>query len=170
VTATPTPTIRVQQDDFDAAAEAQALTRERKDVGALVSFVGLCRDEAGTLAALELEHYPGMAEAEMSRICELAVERFSLLGLTAIHRYGRIEAGEQIVLVIAAAPHRQAAFDGANFVMDFLKTSAPFWKKEHGRDGTSGDWVAAKDADDSARERWLRANPGKLTVDGRADI
>ena len=154
MTATPTPTIRVQQDDFDAAAEAQALTRERKDVGALVSFVGLCRDEAGTLAALELEHYPGMAETEMSRICELAVERFSLLGLTAIHRFGRIEAGDQIVLVIAAAPHRQAAFDGANFVMDFLKTSAPFWKKEHGQDGSSGGWVAAKDADDSARDRW----------------
>ncbi|MGQ2969497.1 MAG: molybdenum cofactor biosynthesis protein MoaE [Allorhizobium sp.] len=157
MTAKPTPTIRVQRDDFDAAAEAQALTRGRKDIGALVSFVGLCRDEAGSLAALELEHYPGMAEAEMTRICELAIERFSLLGLTAIHRFGRIEAGEQIVLVIAAAPHRQAAFDGANFVMDFLKTSAPFWKKEHGQDGSSGGWIAAKDADDSARDRWIKA-------------
>lgn len=156
MTAKPTPTIRVQRDDFDAAAEAQALTRGRKDVGALVSFVGLCRDEAGSLSALELEHYPGMAETEMTRICDLAIERFSLLGLTAIHRFGRIEAGEQIVLVIAAAPHRQAAFDGANFVMDFLKTSAPFWKKEHGQDGSSGDWVAAKDADDSARDRWIK--------------
>jgi molybdopterin synthase catalytic subunit len=148
------PTIRVQRQDFDPADEVKALTTGRHDIGALVSFVGLCRDEAGTLSALELEHYPGMAEAEMMRIAELAIERFSLIGLTAIHRYGRIEAGEQIVLVIAAAAHRQAAFDGANFVMDFLKTSAPFWKKEHGRDGTSGDWVAAKDADDSARERW----------------
>ena len=157
MTAKPTPTIRVQRDDFDAAAEAQALTRRRKDIGALVSFVGLCRDEAGSLAALELEHYPGMAEAEMTRICELAIERFSLLGLTAIHRFGLIEAGEQIVLVIAAAPHRQAAFDGANFVMDFLKTSAPFWKKEHGQDGSSGGWIAAKDADDSARDRWIKA-------------
>ncbi len=156
MTAKPTPTIRVQRDDFDAAAEAQALTRGRKDIGALVSFVGLCRDEAGSLSALELEHYPGMAEAEMTRICDLAVERFSLIGLTAIHRFGRIEAGEQIVLVIAAAPHRQAAFDGANFVMDFLKTSAPFWKKEHGQDGSSGEWVAAKDADDSARDRWIK--------------
>ncbi|PLK69414.1 molybdopterin synthase catalytic subunit [Rhizobium sp. TH135] len=156
MTAKPTPTIRVQRNDFDAAAEAQALTRGRKDIGALVSFVGLCRDEAGSLAALELEHYPGMAEAEMTRICELAVERFSLLGITAIHRFGRIEAGEQIVLVIAAAPHRQSAFDGANFVMDFLKTSAPFWKKEHGQDGSSGEWVAAKDADDSARDRWIK--------------
>lgn len=149
-------TIRVQRDDFDAAAESRLLTAGRRDIGALVSFVGLCRDEAGTLSALELEHYPGMAEAEMMRIAQLAIDRFSLIGLTAIHRYGRIEAGEQIVLVIAAAPHRQAAFDGANFVMDFLKTSAPFWKKEHGRDGTSGDWVAAKDADDSARDRWDR--------------
>ncbi len=154
MTGSPSPIIRVQREDFDPAAETRALTDGRKDIGALVSFVGLCRDEAGTLEALELEHYPGMAEAEMTRIAKLAVERFSLLGLTAIHRFGRIEAGEQIVLVIAAAPHRQAAFDGANFVMDFLKTSAPFWKKEHGKDGTSGAWVAAKDADDSARERW----------------
>ncbi len=156
MTAKPIPIIRVQRDDFDAAAEARVLTAGRRDVGALVSFVGLCRDEAGTLAALELEHYPGMAEAEMQRICGLAIDRFSLLGLTAIHRFGRIEAGEQIVLVIAAAPHRQAAFDGANFVMDFLKTSAPFWKKEHGRDGTSGAWIDAKDTDNSARDRWLR--------------
>jgi molybdopterin synthase catalytic subunit len=156
VTERPSPTIRVQRKDFNAAAEAQALTAARKDIGALVSFLGLCRDEAGTLSALELEHYPGMAEAEMMRIAQLAIDRFSLIGLTAIHRFGRIEAGEQIVLVIAAAPHRQAAFDGANFVMDFLKTSAPFWKKEHGQDGSSGDWVAAKDADDSARDRWIK--------------
>ncbi|MCZ8178282.1 MAG: molybdenum cofactor biosynthesis protein MoaE [Rhizobium sp.] len=156
MTERPSPTIRVQREDFDAAAEAQALTAARKDIGALVSFVGLCRDEAGALSALELEHYPGMAEAEMMRIAQLAIDRFSLIGLTAIHRFGRIEAGEQIVLVIAAAPHRQAAFDGANFVMDFLKTSAPFWKKEHGQDGSSGGWVAAKDADDSARDRWIK--------------
>lgn len=156
MTVRPAPTIRVQREDFDPAAESQVLSAGRKDIGALVSFVGLCRDEAGTLSALELEHYPGMAETEMTRIAELAIERFSLLGLTAIHRFGRIEAGAQIVLVIAAAPHRQAAFDGANFVMDFLKTSAPFWKKEHAEDGTSGDWVAAKDADDTARDRWNR--------------
>ena len=156
MTIRPAPTIRVQREEFDPAAESQALSAGRKDIGALVSFVGLCRDEAGTLSALELEHYPGMAETEMTRIAELAIDRFSLLGLTAIHRFGRIEAGEQIVLVLAAAPHRQAAFDGANFVMDFLKTSAPFWKKEHAQDGTSGDWVAAKDADDTARDRWNR--------------
>ncbi|PYB70833.1 molybdenum cofactor biosynthesis protein MoaE [Rhizobium wuzhouense] len=150
----PTPTIRVQRADFDPAAESALITAGRADIGAVVSFVGLCRDEAGTLAALELEHYPGMAEAEMTRIASLAIERFALLGLTAIHRHGRIEAGGQIVLVIAAAAHRQAAFDGANFVMDFLKTSAPFWKKEHGKDGQAGDWVAAKDADDAAQARW----------------
>lgn len=156
MTARPAPTIRVQHEDFDPATESQALAAGRQDIGALVSFIGLCRDEAGTLSALELEHYPGMAETEMTRIAELAIERFSLLGLTAIHRFGRIKAGEQIVLVIAAASHRQAAFDGANFVMDFLKTSAPFWKKEHSQDGSSGDWVAAKDADDTARDRWSR--------------
>ena len=95
-----------------------------------------------------------MAEAEIGRIAGLAIERFSLLGLTAIHRYGKISPGENIVLVIAASSHRQAAFDGANFVMDYLKTSAPFWKKEHGKDGAEGGWISAKDADDAARAKW----------------
>ena len=148
------PTIRVQSQDFDLQAEIDALTAGRRDIGAVVTFTGLCRDEQGALSALELEHYPGMAETEMLRIGKLAIERFSLLGLTAVHRYGKIRPGENIVLVIAAAPHRQAAFDGANFMMDFLKTSAPFWKKEHGADGSQGDWVSAKDADDAAREKW----------------
>ncbi|MGV1897124.1 molybdenum cofactor biosynthesis protein MoaE [Agrobacterium vitis] len=148
------PVIRVQRDNFDAAVETAFITGGRTDIGALVSFVGLCRDEQGRLNALELEHYPGMAEAEMNRIATLAIERFDLMALTVLHRYGKIAAGEQIVLVIAASSHRQAAFDGANFVMDFLKTAAPFWKKEHGKDGTSGGWVAARDADDAARDRW----------------
>lgn len=148
------PRIRVQAQDFDLQEEIDALTGGRTDIGAVVTFSGLCRDEQGALSALELEHYPGMAEAEMRRIAELAIERFSLLGLAAIHRFGRIAPGENIVLVIAAAPHRQAAFDGASFMMDYLKTSAPFWKKEHGADGTTGDWVSAKDADDRAREKW----------------
>lgn len=148
------PVIRAQSEDFDVAAETAKLTEGRLDIGAVVTFTGLCRGENGVLSALELEHYPGMAEAEMMRIASLAIERFQLLGLTAIHRYGTIAPGENIVLVIAAAPHRQAAFDAANFVMDFLKTSAPFWKKEHHRDGTAGDWVAAKDADDTARDKW----------------
>jgi molybdopterin synthase catalytic subunit len=149
-----TPTIRVQREDFDLQAEVDRLSKGRLGVGAVVTFSGLCRDEGGTLAALELEHYPGMAEAEMSRIAELAIERFNLIGLTAIHRFGKIAAGENIVLVIAAAPHRQAALDGASFVMDYLKTSAPFWKKEHGKDGSAGGWIAAKDADDTARDKW----------------
>jgi molybdopterin synthase catalytic subunit len=148
------PTIRVQREDFDLAAECARLTAGRADIGAVVTFTGLCRDEGGTLSALELEHYPGMAEAEISRIAGLAIERFELQGLTAIHRFGKISPGENIVLVIAAAPHRQAAFDGANFVMDFLKTSAPFWKKEYQADGKLGDWVSAKDADDRAQEKW----------------
>jgi molybdopterin synthase catalytic subunit len=148
------PVVRVQREDFDLQAEIDRLTDGRRDIGAVVTFSGLCRDEGGALGALELEHYPGMAEAEITRIAKLAIERFELLGFTAIHRYGKIAPGENIVLVIAAAPHRQAAFDGANFVMDFLKTSAPFWKKEHGKDGTQGDWVSAKDADDAARAKW----------------
>lgn len=148
------PTIRVQAQDFDAAAETRLLTEHDKSIGAVVAFTGLCRDDGGTLTALELEHYPGMAEAEMTRIAQLAIERFGLLGLTAIHRHGKIATGENIVLVIAAARHRQAAFDGANFVMDYLKTSAPFWKKEHGKDGTTGDWVSARASDDSAQEKW----------------
>ncbi|QND42159.1 molybdenum cofactor biosynthesis protein MoaE [Rhizobium leguminosarum bv. viciae] len=151
---TVTPTIRVQREDFDLQAEVDLLSKGKSGIGAVVTFSGLCRDEGGTLAALELEHYPGMAEAEMRRIGDLAIARFGLLGLTAIHRYGRIAAYENIVLIVATAPHRQAAFDGANFVMDFLKTAAPFWKKEHARDGATGDWVAAKDADDAARDKW----------------
>ncbi|GGD82370.1 molybdopterin synthase catalytic subunit [Rhizobium anhuiense] len=151
---TVTPTIRVQHEDFDLQTEVDLLSKDKAGIGAVVTFSGLCRDESGTLAALELEHYPGMAEAEIRRIGDLAITRFGLLGLTAIHRYGKIAAGENIVLVVAAAPHRQAAFDGANFVMDFLKTAAPFWKKEHGKDGATGNWVAAKDADDTARDKW----------------
>jgi molybdopterin synthase catalytic subunit len=149
------PFVKVQREDFDLQAEIGRLAAGRRDIGAVVTFSGLCRDEGGSLGALELEHYPGMAEAEIARIAGLAVDRFHLLGLTAIHRYGKIRPGENIVLVIAAAPHRQAAFDGANFVMDFLKTSAPFWKKEHGADGMEGDWINAKDADETARDKWV---------------
>ncbi|WP_294533945.1 molybdenum cofactor biosynthesis protein MoaE [uncultured Rhodoblastus sp.] len=147
-------TIRVQTEPFDAAAEAAALTNGRTDIGALVSFVGLCRDEAGTLAALELEHYPGMAEAELARIAQEAESRWPLLGLTLIHRSGKLLPGEGIVLVLAASAHRQAAFAAAEFLMDFLKSRAPFWKKEHRADGTPGLWVEAKDADEAALSRW----------------
>ena len=120
----------------------------------MVTFSGLCRGEAGSLSALELEHYPGMAEAEIMRIAEEAVGRWPLTGLTAIHRYGKIRPGENIVLVVAASSHRQAAFEAASFLMDYLKSRAPFWKKEHRADGSEGDWVEAKDADDEAAARW----------------
>lgn len=149
-------TVRVQAEDFDTAAEIESLSAGRTDIGAVVTFSGLCREEKGVLSALELEHYPGMAEAEIRRICEEAITRFDLQGATAIHRFGRIDPGARIVLVIAASTHRQAAFDGASFIMDYLKTAAPFWKKEHLKDGTARGWVSAKDADDTARERWAR--------------
>ncbi|HRJ70360.1 MAG TPA: molybdenum cofactor biosynthesis protein MoaE [Beijerinckiaceae bacterium] len=149
-----TPTVRVQAGDFDPAEETRLLTADRADIGAVVTFAGLCRDEGGTLAALELEHYPGMAEDEMMRVAREAAMRWPLQGLTVIHRYGRIAPGENIVLVVAASAHRKAAFEAADFLMDYLKTRAPFWKKEHRRDGAAGDWVAAKVADDEAAERW----------------
>ena len=151
-------TIRVQTENFDAAAEALALTHGRTDIGALVSFVGLCRDEAGALEALELEHYPGMAVAELARIADEAESRWPLLGLTIVHRSGKILPGESIVLVLTASSHRQAAFSAAEFLMDWLKTRAPFWKKEHRRDGTSGDWVEAK-ADDDDENRLISMKP-----------
>lgn len=153
------PVVRVQAEEFDPAAETARLADGRRDVGAIVSFTGLCRDEGGRLAALELEHYPGMAEAEIARICRIAIERWPVTGLTAIHRFGRIPPGGNIVLVLAVSAHRQAAFDAANFVMDYLKTSAPFWKKEHFTDGSEGGWVSAKDADDAAFRRWKCTDP-----------
>lgn len=145
--------VRIQAEDFDLESEINHL-KQFGDIGAVASFVGLCRDEGGKLTALELEHYPGMAEAQINQICEQAMERFSLIAITAIHRYGKIAPNKNIVLVIAASSHRQASFDGANFVMDFLKTDAPFWKKEHLKDGSSGEWVDAKDKDDAAKDKW----------------
>lgn len=147
-------TIRIQAEPFDTAAETKALTEARADIGAVVGFTGLCRDEGGRLTALELEHYPGMAEAEIDRIAEQAEKRWPLLGLTVIHRFGRISPGEEIVLVLAASAHRTAAFEAASFMMDYLKTQAPFWKREHLKDGSVGAWVEAKEADDRAMERW----------------
>lgn len=150
------PTIRIQREDFDAAAEQRALTAARRDVGALVSFIGLCRDEGGRLAALELEHYPGMAEDEVARVAAEACARWPLSGLTIIHRYGKIAPGANIVLVVAASSHRRAAFEAADFLMDYLKTRAPFWKKEHLISGDAAGWVEAKAEDDAAADRWRR--------------
>lgn len=153
------PAIRIQREDFDVAAEITGLTGGRADIGAVVTFSGLCRDEQGALSALELEHYPGMAEAEIGRIAAEALERWPLQGLTVIHRFGKIAPGENIVLVVAASSHRQAAFEAANFLMDYLKSRAPFWKKEHLTDGSEGGWVEAKEADDQATDRWTK--PGE---------
>lgn len=149
-----TPLIRCQSDDFDLVREVARLSTGRTDIGAIVTFTGLCRDEGGHLAALELEHYPGMAEEEMARVAEAALARWPLTGLTIIHRYGMIRPGEQIVLVITASAHRRAAFEAADFLMDYLKTSAPFWKKEHLADGRAGTWVEAKASDDADAARW----------------
>jgi molybdopterin synthase catalytic subunit len=146
--------VRVQREDFDAAAESAALSKGRVDVGAVVTFVGLCRDDGGNLAALELEHYPGMAEAEMERVAEEAEARWPLAGVVAIHRFGAIRPGEQIVMVAAASAHRAAAFAAAEMLMDFLKTRAPFWKRAVLTDGANLGWVAAKEADDAAADRW----------------
>ncbi len=148
------PVVRGQHDDCDIAAEIAALSSGRRDIGALVTFTGLCRDEGGTLAALEIEHYPGMAEAQILRIARQAAARWPLKGLVALHRFGRILPGQNIVLVVAASPHRDAAFEAAAFVMDYLKSEAPFWKKEHRRDGGEGAWVDMRDSDTEALRRW----------------
>jgi len=149
------PVIRIQREDFDLAGEVAKLVAGRADIGAVVTFSGLCRDEGGRLSALELEHYPGMAEAEIGRIAGQAIARWPLTGLTVIHRHGRIEPGQNIVLVVAASSHRQAAFEAASFLMDYLKTRAPFWKKEHLAGGRGeGQWVDANEADDAATARW----------------
>jgi molybdopterin synthase catalytic subunit len=146
-------TIRIQWEDFDAGREAERLTAGRTDVGAVVTFTGLCRDEAGALAALELEHYPGMAEEEIGRIAADAEARWPLMGLTIVHRYGKLLPGAQIVLVVAASAHRHAAFEAASFLMDYLKTQAPFWKKGH-RANARDSWVEARSEDDAAARRW----------------
>ncbi len=148
-------TVRVQREDFDPTAESAGLSAMSSDVGAIVTFTGLCRDESGRLDALELEHYPGMAEAEMTRIAEEAAARWPLIGLTVIHRHGMIRPGENIVLVVTASSHRQAAFEAANFLMDYLKTRAPFWKREHSVNADGG-WVEARHADDAAEARWKK--------------
>jgi molybdopterin synthase catalytic subunit len=146
--------VRLQEADFDAAAEVAALVRGRTDIGAVVTFTGICRGTpaADPIAAITLEHYPGMAEAEIARHVEAATRRWPLIGVTVIHRYGRLEPGENMVLVVTAAEHRHAAFAAAEFIMDFLKTRAPIWKREERQGGAR--WIEAKDADDVAADRW----------------
>lgn len=150
-------TVRIQERPFDLGVEVAAMTVGRTDAGAIVTFSGVCRDRAdsGTpLAALTLEHYPGMTEEELGRIEAEARSRWSLSDALIIHRVGRILPGEPIVLVVTLSAHRKAAFEAAEFLMDYLKTSAPFWKSEETSEGSS--WVAAKTSDDDAAERWKR--------------
>ena len=150
-------TVRIQDADFDIGREISALTKARTDIGAVVSFSGICRgsEDGERIAALTLEHYPGMAEAEIMRHAETAMSRWPLTGLTVIHRVGRIAPGENIVLVLTASAHRQAAFQAAEFLMDYLKANAPFWKREEKPAGTR--WVDAHSQDDAAAARWTKS-------------
>ncbi|KZD09681.1 molybdenum cofactor biosynthesis protein MoaE [Oceanibaculum pacificum] len=148
--------IRVQREDFDIGAEISALTAGNHAIGGVACFAGLVRDMAGgdDISAMTLEHYPGMTEKELARIEAEAQARWPLEASLIVHRYGRLGPGERIVLVVTASAHRQAAFDAAMFLMDFLKTKAPFWKLED----TGGDarWVDARESDESALERWRK--------------
>ena len=153
---TPYTCIQVQNDDFDPQAVVKALCQNRTDIGAVVTFVGLVRGHGAqaseAISAMELEHYPGMTEKALQSIAEDAHQRWQLQGATIIHRVGKLLAGEQIVMVAVASPHRGEAFQACEFMIDFLKTRAPFWKKEHGPDG--GKWVDARSSDDTATARW----------------
>ncbi|HEX4078774.1 MAG TPA: molybdenum cofactor biosynthesis protein MoaE [Rhizomicrobium sp.] len=144
-------TLRIQTEDFDPGAEIRALAAGRAEVGAIVAFAGLVRGDDG-LSALTLEHYPGMTQREIARHIEEAEERWPILGTTVIHRVGRLCPGQRIVLVAVASAHRRAAFEAAEFLMDYLKTRAPFWKQEH--HGTETKWSEARRDDEVAAIRW----------------
>lgn len=149
--------IKVQAEDFDIGQELAALTDGRTDVGGLCSFVGLVRDlnEGAAVSAMTLEHYPGMTEKQLDALETAARERWPLIGVLIIHRYGRLEPGDRIMMCAATSAHRQAAFEACTFMMDWLKTKAPFWKLE--QDGDSERWVAARQSDDEAADRWLES-------------
>lgn len=146
--------IKVQQQDFDLAAEIAALTRGKTSIGGVVSFTGLVRDvsDGGTVAAMTLEHYPGMTQKQLAAIEAQACARWPLSASLIIHRYGRLTPGEQIMAVVTASAHRQAAFEAAEFLVDWLKTRAPFWKLES--DGSAETWVGARHSDYAATQRW----------------
>lgn len=146
-------TIRIAPEPFDTAAEIARL-KHAPGVGAVVTFSGICRDEDGRLAALEIEHYPGMAETEVARIVDEAVACWPVSAITVIHRVGVIPVGEDIVLVATASAHREAAFAAAEFLMDYLKTRAPFWKKEHPVAGGEEAWVGSRETDAARARRW----------------
>lgn len=146
--------IVVQEHPFDFGAEADAFADGRHDMGAIVTFTGVVRDfGGGGLDAMEIEHYPGMTQKALEKTASQAVDRWSLGDALVIHRYGRMEPGEKIMMVATAAPHRKDAFEAAEYLMDYLKSRAPFWKKEHAVSGETG-WVAAKDEDEDALTRW----------------
>lgn len=153
--------IRVQQEDFDPQAEVALLTSGRTDIGGVVTFTGLVREmidadgQAAAIPAMTLEHYPGMTEKMLAAIEEEANARWPLAASLIIHRYGRLEPGERIVFVATASSHRHAAFEANMFLMDWLKTKAPFWKLEEGPEG--GKWVDARDSDDDAVARWAES-------------
>lgn len=145
-------TVRVQEAPFDMGAEVEAFGKGLKGVGAIVTFSGIVRDEEGTLARMVIEHYAGMTEKALEKIEAEAVKRWNLAESLIIHRFGEMAPGDQIMMVATAARHRADAFAAAEFLMDYLKSRAPFWKKEFGEDGDS--WVAAKDEDEAALDRW----------------
>ena len=147
--------IRVQAEDFDIGAEVAKLTAGRTDIGAIVTFMGTVRDQHGAVEDMTLEHYPGMTERELARIEAEANSRWPLQASLIVHRTGKLKPGDNIVLVVTASAHRQAAFAAAEFLMDYLKTRAPFWKKEIAADGAER-WVDARDSDDAAAGRWER--------------
>ncbi|MEQ8825038.1 MAG: molybdopterin synthase catalytic subunit MoaE [Filomicrobium sp.] len=149
--------VRVQQENFDIGAEIAALTNSRTDIGAVVTFTGTVRGSAGgaPITTMTLEHYPGMTEAELGRVEAEALERWPLSGTLIVHRVGELNPGDNIVLVITASAHRHAAFEAAEFLMDYLKSRAPFWKKEARPDGAA-DWVDARETDTVALERWSK--------------
>jgi molybdopterin synthase catalytic subunit len=157
------PRILVQEAPFDLAAESAALTAAREDVGAVASFVGLCRADDG-LAALVLEHYPGMTERAIAGIATEASGRWPLTGCTVVHRVGRLRPGEPIVLVLTASSHRAAALESCAFLIDWLKTGAPFWKREEFADGRGERWVEAKAEDDAAASRWIARDAGSAAA------
>ena len=144
--------IRVQQEDFDIGTEVARLKAGRSDIGAIVAFVGVVRDQAGAVEEMTLEHYPGMTEAELQRIETEAFASWPLQASLIVHRYGRLRPSDNIVLVVTASEHREAAFRAAEFLMDYLKTSAPFWKHESGPQGSR--WVEANAPDDASTARW----------------
>ncbi|WP_353473689.1 molybdenum cofactor biosynthesis protein MoaE [Salipiger sp. H15] len=144
--------VTVQEEPFDFGAEAEAFAAGRADLGAVVTFTGVVRDVSGTLETMEIEHYPGMTLKALQKIAAEAEARWDLGEVLVIHRYGRMGPGERIMMVATASKHRGHAFEAAEFLMDYLKSRAPFWKKESGTSGTS--WVAAKDEDEDALSRW----------------